>query len=220
MAHRSPTLRENLRRLFRFLRWPALVLLLAWAGLAGLLDHFGQTDRARPADAIVVLGARVTPQGVPGDSLRGRTLAAAALYRRKLAPKLICTGGVGRYPPAEARAAATLAEQQGVPAGDILLEERSTSTWENAQNAAAICREHGWRRVIVVSDPYHLWRARRDFALAGIEAYPSPAKGVERNRRPLLRVIWASREALSVVRDVVEKRARRPEGAEVGTQRP
>src|SRR5438093_278096 len=48
--------------------------LAAFLALAVFLDAYGQVDRAAPAQAIVVLGARVTAAGLPGDSLRARTL--------------------------------------------------------------------------------------------------------------------------------------------------
>ena len=163
------------------------------------LDAYGQYDRTQPAQAIVVLGARVDENGLPGTSLRARTLHAVQLYHQGLAPKIICTGGVGTNPPAEAKAAALLALRHGVPAADVLLEDESTSTWENVSNTARICRAHGWTKVIVVSDPYHLWRARRNFETMGLMAYPSPTL----NRQPLLRLHMTAREAILVLRDLV-----------------
>ena len=163
-----------------------------------LLDRYGQSDRARAAGAIVVLGAGVNAYGLPGPSLRARTLQAVELYKRGLAPKIIFTGGVGHNPPAEARVAAGLAMRRGVPQSAVLTEETSTTTWQNVQNAAALCRAHGVRDVVVVSDPYHVWRAQRNFAAHGIAAYPSPT----RNRETWLRVLMTAREVLSVSRDL------------------
>jgi len=177
--------------------------------LAGLLvmaislDRFGQVERARPAPVIVVPGARVLPDGSPGDSLRARTRKAVELYRRGLSSKLLFTGGQGDYGRPESIVAAELAKTLGVPAGDILREDRSHSTRENARYAAKICREHGWRQLIVVSDPYHLWRARYLFAREGLIAYPSPARDCERNRKPLLRIQWTLRETLAVIKEVL-----------------
>jgi uncharacterized SAM-binding protein YcdF (DUF218 family) len=173
-------------------------LLLA---LAIRVDTYGQVDRAEEADAMVVLGARVLPSGEAGDSLRSRTLRAVDLYRQGLAPVIIFTGGVGDNPPAEARVAAELAAQNGVPEKDRLLEEHSTSTRENAEYAARICREHGWKRVVVVSDPYHLFRAQREFERAGLVAYTSPALACRRNRVLSERVWWTLRETAVVIRD-------------------
>lgn len=171
------------------------------------IDSFGQADRAQPADAIVVLGARVLKGGRAGDSLRARTLHAVELYHRGFAPAIMCTGGVGAHAPAEAEVAAALARSHGVPAGALVLEDRSTSTWENAENAAALCRERRWQRVIVVSDPYHLLRATRNFRKVGLEAYPSPARECRRNRTPYLRALWAFREGVLILRDFLMGKA-------------
>ena len=177
--------------------------LVAFIGLCLFIDRFGHRDFARPAPAIVILGAGVTADHQAGDSLRARTLQAVALYRRHYAGKIICTGGVGDFPPAEAQAEAALARQLGVPGGDLLLEMTSRNTEENTRNAARICRQYGWSRVVAVSDPYHLWRVKRDFAAVGITAYTSPALNCQRDRYWPLRVLWTMRDALAVTRDVV-----------------
>lgn len=70
--------------------------------------------------------------------------------------------------------------------------------------AAEICRAHGWRQVIVVSDPYHLWRARYLFDRQGITAFPSPARDCVRNRKLSLRVRWTLREALAVMHELAK----------------
>ena len=163
------------------------------------LDRWGQRDRAQKADAIVVLGARVLPGGVAGPSLAGRARRAVELYRRGLAPKIITTGGIGDNPPAEARVAANILENAGVPPRDVLREETSISTWENAVNAAKICRAHGWKRVIVVSEPFHLFRARRNFEKCGLRAFTSPSP----NRSWGLRLKMTAREVVLVLRDLL-----------------
>lgn len=182
------------------------VLVLIAALLPGLamlvIDRYGQTDRARRAGAIVVLGAAVNTYGLPGPSLRARTLHAVELYRRGLAPVIIFTGGVGKNPPAESQVAAALAMRRGVPRSAIFTEETSTSTWQNISNTARICRNLGVDSVIVVSDPYHLWRAQRNFAAHSIKAYPSPTG----NRETWLRVLMTAREVLSVSRDMFSGR--------------
>ena len=58
-----------------------LVGLLAFGGLAWTIDAYGQVERAGPAEALVVLGARVLPGGEPDDSLRCRTLKAVCAGR-------------------------------------------------------------------------------------------------------------------------------------------
>ena len=197
----APPLRRRgcLRRLL-------LLLLLGVLGWGGFLDIYGQTDQASPSPVIVVLGSRVLANGEPDDSLRARTRHAVELYQRGFAPLLLTTGGLdaeNHAPPTEADAAARLAMHLGVPEAAILEESASTNTWENARNAARICRAHGWTRVIIVSDPYHLWRAHRDFTRAGLTAYPRPARDCARNRDPAQRALWTLREMAAILRDVV-----------------
>lgn len=176
-------------------------VLLPMAVLIGFLDGYGQQDRTQKADVIVVLGAQVRPDGSAGIGLRLRTLHALHLYRKGIAPKIICTGGVGDNPPAEAEVAAKLLMTKGVPRKDVVLENSSTSTWENAINAAKICKARHWKRVVVVSDPFHLWRAERNFRHQGVLAFGSPVAREQWQVRPLLRLFWTAREALLVARD-------------------
>ena len=165
----------------------ALLGLILFAWLWVQIDRFGQVDRARRADVIVVLGARVWPSGRPSDALTRRTLHAVKLYREGLAATIVCSGGLGTHPPTEAQAAARLAMGQGVPSEDIVLEEKGHSTEESAFFASDIMRARGWQSAIVVSDAYHLWRARLLFGKAGIEVYPSPAYD---ERYPLSRRVY------------------------------
>ena len=195
---RQPVQNLSRRKKLTQMRHAIFFLLAAFGALMGFLDRYGQTDRAAPADAIVVLGAHVLASGEPGKSLSARTKHAAALYHRGLARVVICTGGLGTHAPAESEASAALLRNSGVLSGDILQENTSTSTWQNIENATQLCRERGWKRVIVVSDPYHLFRARRNFARFGIEAYPSPSPN-----QPLpTRLYMTTREVFSVLRDV------------------
>jgi uncharacterized SAM-binding protein YcdF (DUF218 family) len=185
----------------RFRRQLLLLLalaLLAWCVAALAIDDYGLRDRAQPADAIVVLGARVLPGGTPGASLARRADHAAALYRQGLAPVIVCSGGVEDAPPSEAAAACARIAAQGVPSAALVLEERAQSTEENALYVAALMRARGWRSAIVVSDGYHLYRAQLLFAQAGVIAYPSPAQATAGPMTPFERFARALREALAL----------------------
>jgi uncharacterized SAM-binding protein YcdF (DUF218 family) len=155
---------------------------VAWLIAAVWLDRAAATPTARGWDAIVVLGCRVRADGVPSASLDRRVRHAVSLWRRGLAPHLVLTGGAAEGEPvSEARAAAALARSLGVPDDALVLEERSTSTEENARFArdAILEKADGGRRtsaqsaqsarsarsarVIVVSDAYHVTRGGRVF---------------------------------------------------------
>jgi uncharacterized SAM-binding protein YcdF (DUF218 family) len=120
------------------------------------------------ADAIIVLGAQVHRDGRPSAALRGRAQRAVALYHVGRAPRLIVTGGVGESGIAEAAVMEAIAVARGVPVAAIVLEERATRTLESARIVGALARAAGWRSVIVVSDPFHLWRSALLFRAEGL----------------------------------------------------
>lgn len=162
-----------------------------WALLAVGLDAYGQRRSEGRFDAIVVAGCRVEPDGRPSLALQRRTRAAVSLWRQGAAPRLVFTGGVGTFPPSEARAAGDYALSLGVPADALVLEERSTSTEENARFAADLLGSSA--RVIVVTDTYHIFRAERVFG-----RFFAEASGTGSVAAPDVRARGALREVLAV----------------------
>jgi uncharacterized SAM-binding protein YcdF (DUF218 family) len=118
------------------------------------------------ADAIVVLGCALHA-GAPSPALRRRVECGAALLARGVAPLLVLSGG-GRSGRPEAEPMAALAAALGVPPARMLLEPRSRDTIGNAFNSAALLRARGLASVVLVSDAYHLARARILFRRAGL----------------------------------------------------
>jgi len=143
----------------------AMILTLSalWGGAAAALDAYGRRplSSSQTWDAIAVAGCRVRPDGSPSLALQRRTATAVELWREGRAPVLLLTGGVGDFPPSEARAAADYAQKLGVPAEALILESRSTSTEENARFAADAAPQ--LKRVLVVSDAFHIFRVERVF---------------------------------------------------------
>ena len=164
---------------------------LSWCALGVALDRYGQRDVAGRFDAIVVAGCRVDPNGRASLTLARRTRHAVALFERGVAPKLVFTGGVGDYPPSEAEAAAVIARRAGVPGSAIVLEDRSTSTEENARFAAELIGEDA--RIVVVSDAYHIFRSQRVFRRYFAEVVGSGSLGPRS-----IRARGALREVLAV----------------------
>jgi uncharacterized SAM-binding protein YcdF (DUF218 family) len=196
-------------------RWLLVGLGALTGGLFGLafgVEFFGQRERARPAEVAVVLGARVLEGGVPSGALRARVEKAAALYHQGLVPRLLFSGGVGVHAPSEARVMREVALGLGVAPEACFLEEESHSTEENARLSTAWLRTRGLTRVVVVSDPYHLLRARQYFRLQGLEVATSPALLTERNQHLPERVYWTVREALALLLHPRVLLARAPRG--------
>ena len=59
----------------------------------------------------------------------------------------------------EAEVLRALALDQGLPASQLVLEERATNTYENVTNVHDIMREKRWTSALLVSSPYHMRRA-------------------------------------------------------------
>jgi|GEM_PF-119099 len=126
------------------------------------------------ADAAVVLGAAVWSQQV-SPVFRERINHAMELYRRGRVHKIIFTGGQGnRNEPTEAAAARAYAVSSGISSRDILIEQRSHTTYENLVYAKQLADAHGLKKVLIVSDPMHMRRAIAMAQDVGLEAYPSP----------------------------------------------
>ena len=167
-----------------FARKRLKVILLVAAGMylaIGLvLDRYGLRDvGGSDLDAIVVAGCRVMPSGRPSTALLRRAELAARLWHEGKAPLVVLTGGVGENPPSEASVAADVVADAGVPRAAIRLEERSTSTEENASFASSILREELGReaRILVVSDTYHVFRCERVFGRYFADVIGAGSKG-------------------------------------------
>jgi uncharacterized SAM-binding protein YcdF (DUF218 family) len=120
-------------------------------------------------DAIVVLGAPLTPRGELTAILEERVAAAVALYRAGAARYVVASGGTtAGAPRAEADALAEALRSAGV--ANVLVENRSRTTRENAQLTADLLAPLGARKVLLVTQPFHAKRAALLFRRAGLDA--------------------------------------------------
>ena len=153
-----------------------LLTLGTWLmSLAGVL-FWERRDDARPAAAIVVLGA-AQYVGRPSPVLRARLDHAIALWRLGLAPRIIFTGGFGeRDTTSEAAVGQRYAVKQGVPPKNILIESSGRSTAESMQHVATLMNAEPSRDVILVSDPFHMLRLSVLARRFGLTPYTSPTR--------------------------------------------
>lgn len=160
-------------RVLRELGLLMLALGASFAGLCGLVAYDAGVDDARPADAIVVLGAAVFEGGEPSPVLEARWAHAAQLYQRGLAPLIVVSGGVGAHPPSEAEVMARLAAAAGVPADGLVLEDQAHTTQQSVRFTTPLLEESDVQSIIVVTSPFHLFRATWMYRDAGYVAYGS-----------------------------------------------
>jgi uncharacterized SAM-binding protein YcdF (DUF218 family) len=134
----------------------------------------GDIDDARPADAIVVLGAAQF-SGQPGGVFEARLQHAVDLWKQRLAPYLIVTGG--KLPAditTEAATARAWAVANGVPDEAILDEDRGRNTLQSLDGVAGVLRAHGLHSAVFVSDRTHMLRVLRMAQDLGVTAWGSP----------------------------------------------
>ena len=152
------------------------VVATLWCSSLVAVLWVGARDRAAPADAIVVLGA-AQYSGRPSPVLQARLDHALALYRRGLAPRVILTGGTAPGDrTSEAAVGRSYLRRAGVPATAMLMEAEGRTTRASLTAVAAVAGPLAIRRVILVSDPFHLLRARTIARRLGLEALTSPAQ--------------------------------------------
>ncbi|HEY3451623.1 MAG TPA: YdcF family protein [Myxococcales bacterium] len=120
-------------------------------------------------DAIVVLGDALTQDGTLSRFGRDRVTRGVELLRAPAAPWMVLSGkgpgrGTGLKLPVEAAAMRELALSLGAPAEQILLEDQSDSTLQNAYfTKVRILEPRGWTRLLLVTSEWHLGRARLTF---------------------------------------------------------
>lgn len=127
------------------------------------------------ADAIVVLGAGIYPDGVLTSASLRRAVNGIVLYRRGLARLLVFTGPSWNGRDAESAVRAELARQLGVSPEVILTEQEARTTREEAVRLRTRLGSRGIRRILLVTDSQHMLRAQGLFERAGFEVLPAPA---------------------------------------------
>lgn len=158
---------------------PAL-LIAEWWGLAAQIRRQARMDEARAADVIIVLGAAAY-RGRPSPVLKARLDHALALYRRGLAPRILTTGGSGGDPVhTEGEVGRAYLVQHEVPSEAILVEPEGESTVHSLAAAAEIMRRMNLRTCILVSDDYHIFRAKRILEAQGFHVHGSPRPAPQR----------------------------------------
>ncbi|GAB6051982.1 hypothetical protein JCM17960_08020 [Magnetospira thiophila] len=152
-----------------------------------------------PLDAIVVLGAAVLPDGRPSAALRRRVAVAVRCYFEHETLPLVMSGGAVSHATPESHVMRDLARAAGVPETAIIVEDRSRNTWQNAQEVRVLAETRGWTHLLLVSDRFHLPRARDMFRRHGLAVSTAPVDRAPGDSR-LAWIMAHGRETLSWVK--------------------
>lgn len=177
-----------------------LVPIAPYYTVMALENRFPKPDEAaRPIDHIVVLGGW---QG-PGDVIRARQeplygsaverlLRGLELRRNHPEAKLYLAGGLKQYPdaPSEGEIARMALKQLGVDAAQIMIEDRSRNTSENAHNIAAMVPpgEH----IVLITSAVHMPRAMAVFRAAGVDPLALPTDYITNGGYPRWKALSGS----------------------------
>lgn len=127
---------------------------------------------SRPAvdayDVAIILGARLADGGGASPALRRRVAHGVELLRTGAVGALVMSGGPTSAAGVEARVMGELAVAAGVDPAHVVLEGRALNTIQNALFCRPLLRRHGWRRILVVTDSFHVPRTRYIFARLGL----------------------------------------------------
>ncbi|MBQ8911958.1 MAG: YdcF family protein [Clostridia bacterium] len=134
----------------------------------GRLLSLEEAAKLEKVDCILVLGCYVHPDGNPSDMLADRIKQGIALYEKGASDKLLMSGDHGQTEYNEVFAMKQTALDAGVPSSDIFMDHAGFSTYESLYRAREI---FGAKKILIVSQEYHLYRALHVAKELGLEAY-------------------------------------------------
>lgn len=146
------------------------------------------------ADCIIVLGAGIRNDGTPTWMLEDRILVGEKLYKNSAAPKIIMSGDHGRKDYDEVNVMKNYAINKGIYSDDIFMDHAGFETYDSLYRAKEI---FGAKKVIIVTQEYHLYRALYIADSLGLDAY-----GVSSDLRFYSKkmIYWKFREYLARVK--------------------
>ena len=136
-------------------------------------------------DILILLTAEVNPDGIIGPASYWRSVYAVRAWRSGHFKKIVVSGGFMGTPRSLASALAEFLVGNGVPSGAIILEQRSTSTHENAVFTTELIGNMPGRKILMTSDQ-HMFRAHHAFQRAGLEIVPRPIPDVAKRANTIL----------------------------------
>ena len=173
---RAARAKHAVRIVQRILTVAVVAAFALWIASTTAVLIWSSRDEARPAHAIVVLGA-AQYAGKPSPVLRARLDHALDLWNRHLASLLILTGGTGAGDTtSEAAVGRNYARKHGVPDSAILVENEGRTTSESMRAVAGMLEVRGLQTALLVSDPFHMLRLRILARRFGFIPYTSPTQ--------------------------------------------
>ncbi|NLL51619.1 MAG: DUF218 domain-containing protein [Peptococcaceae bacterium] len=154
-----------------------IAALIIFSGLGFGLNHYVETFGSRyivegaqapNADAVLILGAYVLPNGTASPMLQDRLMTGLELYEQGKSQRILVSGDHGRQDYDEVNAMKQILKDQGVPASHIFMDHAGFNTYDSMYRARDIFQV---KKLIIVTQEYHLKRAIFIAHKLGLEAY-------------------------------------------------
>lgn len=143
---------------FAIMLMPILII-----GIDGLTDNLSNSDLA------VIFGSKVEHTGEPSKRLKARLDAGIKIYQKGFCKKILVSGGIGKEKFDEALIMKEYLISKGVPSNLIIVDNNGYNTYQTALYCANISKHYNWNKVIVVTQFFHISRARLALKRFGIE---------------------------------------------------
>lgn len=196
------TMKKLIKRICLFFTVAAVFLICVVAGTnmavrVNTKNKIISIDKAASlddVDCILVLGASVKPDGTPSLMLKDRINKGVEAYDARVSPKIIMSGDHGGKYYNEVEVMKRYANASGVPTEDIFMDHAGFSTYESMYRAKHI---FGVKKMVIVTQRYHLYRAIYIANMLGIEAYGVATEDVTYSGQTYRDV----REVLAITKD-------------------
>lgn len=156
-----------------------ILLIISFILIEGLIIINGNTKTIGEVDYMIILGARLYGD-IPSPALYERLKVAEEYLKENTELKVIVSGGQGPDEDiSEAEAMERYLLNNGIDKNKIIIEDKSTSTFENIKNSLYIIKEidnEESPRVLLVTSSFHIFRSKFLANRLGAKAYGLPAK--------------------------------------------
>ena len=167
------------KRILKIACWLLILAAIVGLGALGINGYVLLSTKSRiitteeaaqlpEIDCILVLGCQVKPDGVPSHMLEDRLKRSVALYEAGAAPKLLMSGDHGQVHYNEVATMKQYAIDAGIASEDVFMDHAGFSTYESLYRARDVFAA---KRIIIVSQEYHLYRALHIAKALGLEAW-------------------------------------------------
>lgn len=167
------------KNIYKIIKLIIILIMASFILIEGLIIINGNIKNVNDVDYMIILGARLYGD-VPSPALLERLRVAEEYLKNNPNLEVIVSGGQGSDEYiSEAEAMKTFLINHGIDKNRIIVEDKSTNTFENIKNSLSIIKgidDIESPRVLLVTSKSHIFRSRLLAVRLGAIAYGLPAE--------------------------------------------